>query len=212
MLEEEPIQSEGGTSTTRSHAPARKRRRVGVDRTTVGVAALIALGGAGLYYMHYRTAAAVAMVGEEDSKAATLDALLAGGREGLSSLTRDVEATRETIERFSKRDSATLAAARFDERDPFAFRTLELKVTTTAPVVAKANNASRDLAKAKALAAAQRLQLQSIMYGSARRSCLIDGKLYFEGQPLGEFTLSRISPDAVLLQTGELRFELRLRK
>ena len=212
MLEEEPNRSEGGTSTTHLHAPTRKRRRVGVDRATVGVAALIALGGAGLYYMHYRTAAAVAMVGEEDSKAATLDALLAGGREGLSSLRRDVEATRETIERFSKRESATLASARFEERDPFAFRSLELKVATTAPVLAKVNNASRDLAKAKALAAAQRLQLQSIMYGSARRSCLVDGKLYFEGQPLGEFMLSRISPDAVLLQTGEFRFELRLRK
>ena len=119
---------------------------------------------------------------------------------------------RETIERFSKRESATLASARFEERDHFAFRSLELKVATTAPVLAKVNNASRDLAKAKALAAAQRLQLQSIMYGSARRSCLVDGKLYFEGQPLGEFMLSRISPDAVLLQTGEFRFELRLRK
>lgn len=212
MLEEESNSGDNSAGASRAAAPPAKRRRRGVDRTTIGVAALIALGGAGLYYMHYRTAAAVAMVGEADAKAATLDAMLAGGREGLSSLARDVDETRATIDRFTSRDSAALAAIHFEERDPFAFRSLEPKVVATAPVAGNTNNVAREAAHDKALAAAQRLQLQSIMYGSAKRSCLIDGKLYFEGGSIGDFTLSRISPDAVVLQSGEFRFELRLRK
>ena len=79
MLEEEPIQTDDATSAPRSPAPARKRRRTGIDHTTIGVAALIALGGAGLYFMHFRTADALLMVSDADARAATIDAMLAGG-------------------------------------------------------------------------------------------------------------------------------------
>ena len=209
MLEEADNYAEPETPSATPAATLPKRRRRGVDRMTIGVGLLVALAAGGLYYMHARTAAAVAMVSHADAEAATVDAMLAGGRAGLTSLARDVEETRATIDRFTRRDNAELAAVRFDGRDPFAFRSLEPDDSIP---LATTNNASREAATAQALAAAQRLQLQSIMYGSARRSCLIDGKLYFEGQPLGEFTLSRISADAVILQTGEFRFELRLRK
>lgn len=211
MLEDDTSLTDGPAVTTKPDGEMlTKRRRRGFDRTTAGVVALVALGGAGLYYMHARTAAAVAMVAAADTKAAKVDAMLTGGRDGLAALSRDVDTTRATIERFTTRDTIVLAAAGLTDRDPFVFQSLEPVATST--VVQSTNNVARDAAKAKALAAAQRLQLQSIMYGSARRSCLVDGKLYFEGQTLGEFTLSRISQDAVLLQTGEFRFELRLRK
>ena len=209
MLEEANNYADTDATSTTQNAAVPKRHRRGVDRMTVGVGMLVALASGGLYYMHARTAAAVAMVSHADAEAATVDAMLAGGRAGLTSLARDVEETRATIERFTRRDNAALAVARGEGRDPFTFRSLE---TDAAVPLTSTNNASREAAKAQALAAAQRLQLQSIMYGTTRRSCLVDGKLYFEGQPLGEFTLSRISADAVILQSGEFRFELRLRK
>lgn len=211
MLEEDNNFSDPETAdAARTGAPLPpKRRRRGLDRMTVGVGLLVLLGAGGLYYMHARTAAAVAMVGQADEQAARVEAMLAGGREGLSALTRDMETTRATIDRFTKRDMAALAVARSDERDPFSFRSIE---TDDSASLGMTNNASRDAAKAQALAAAQRLQLQSIMYGTSRRSCLVDGKLYFEGQSLGEFTVSRISSDAVILQSGEFKFQLRLRK
>ena len=196
---------------TEAAAPPVKRRRRGIDRTTVGVAALVTLGAAGIYGMHARTAKSVAFIDKAAAEAASVQTLLLGGRDGLTALARNIEQTRETIETFSSDNSAALASSRPLERDPFEFRPLE-PTQLTPQLSVTANQAARDAARARALEAARRLQLQSIMFGSARRSCLVDGKLYFEGQPLGDFTIARISADSISIQNGESKFELRLRK
>ena len=213
MLEEDnAIVEDAGTETsgTETGAAKPKRRRRAFDRTSIGLAALIALSAAGIYYMHARTAKSVAVIKDATQNAASVETLLSGGRDGLTNLAKNIEQTRETIEGFSVDESAALAAAKPLERDPFEFRVVELAPLT--PVAGNTNHASREEARAKALESARKLQLQSIMYGTSRRSCLVDGKLYFEGQTLGDFTIGRIASDAITIQSGEFRFELRLRK
>lgn len=190
-------------------AKARRRRR-GIDRMTIGVIALIALSAAGVYYMQLRTAKTGAAIGQASKNAASVQTLLQGGQQGLVTLSKNIAQTRDTIEGFSERDSIALANAKPLERDPFKFDAVELP-SSVAPTLG-ANKAARETARADALVAAKKLQLQSIMYGSARRSCLIDGKLYFEGQSVGGFIVGQIAPGSITVQREEFTFELRLRK
>jgi hypothetical protein len=188
----------------------RKRKRPRIDASSLGLGVLLALAGAGLYYMHWRTKDAVALLNGADAQTATLNTMLAGGQKSLDTLSKSLQETREVVARFAQRDNARLASGKPLDRDPFEFDSLEPRQTT-----ARAGGPSvgaREEAKDRALKAARALTLQSIMYGSSRRSCLIDGKLYFENAKVGEFSVVRIAADSVIVRSGEFSFELRLRK
>lgn len=212
MLEDDQTNLEGApdVEVPADKPAAPKRRKPTIDTMTAGVALLVALGAGGLYYMHAQTARSVAVIASTNANAGSVESLLTGGRAGLARLARDIDQTRQTIEGFSRNGSFALASARPMGRDPFEFHSLE---PSQAPVQSgNTNQAAREAARALALEGARKLQLQSIMYGSAKRSCLVDGKLYFEGQAVGDFTIVRIATDAVTVQSGEFKFELRLRK
>lgn len=192
-------------------APAAKRGRSRrIDAGTVFVAALVVAAGAGLYYMHWRTADALKLVKNATADAASVDTLLSGGRANLATLGKAIRSTQDTVAQLTKTRAPVPASALFDTRDPFSFESLEPEVSR--PLASAPSNGAREQIKAKLLTQARTLQVQSIMFGSAKRSCLINGKLYFQGQPCGEFVVDTITPSSVFVQSGEFRFELRFRK
>lgn len=186
---------------------ARGKRRF--DAGTVFVAALMVAAGAGLYYMHWRTADTAKLLGNAKADAASVDTFLSGGRAGLTTLGKAIRDTQATVALLTRTRAPVPAAATFETRDPFAFASLEPAspaATYTAP-----SNGAREQAKTKLLAQARTLQVQSIMYSTSKSSCLINGKLYFEGQPCDEFVIDSITPSSVFVKSGEFRFELRFR-
>ncbi len=204
MLENDVITDPPATPT----APRRRNKRI--DAGSAFVAALVIAAGAGLYYMHWRTADALKLVSRAGADAASVDTFLSGGRASLATLGKAIRDTRTTVAQLTRTRPPQVVSAIFESRDPFEFESLEPKSTSlSAP---SASNGAREQTKARLLTQARTLQVQSIMFGSSRRSCLINGKLYFERQPCGEFTLDSITPDAVFIISGEFRFELRLRK
>lgn len=225
MLENDPInvdeQQPPTAEPTAAGGVALKARTI--DGITAAVAGLVLLAGGGLYAMHTRTAAAAVRMAEVDASATDVDTLLAGGREGISALARSVRSTRDLVARLTTRhdvDESNIqlaSAARTPdastpaERDPFTLKPTEVaRPIETKP---QTDEPDREQLRNEALAAARQLQVQSILHGSARRSCLINGKLFFEGQAIdSRFTVVSISPDAVIVRSGEFRFELRLRK
>lgn len=201
MLETEPI-----TATPVEAAPVKRVRRR-IDTSSIFVALLSATAGAGLFYMHWSTAEMQKLVANAGASAASVDTFLSGGKANLASLGKSIRETRGTVSQLIKQPIPASAVA--DDRDPFVFESSQTKTST---VAAPSSNSAREQAKARLLDSARKLNLQSIMFGSARRSCLISGKLYFEGQPCGEFVVTSIAQDSVYLQGGEFRFELKLRK
>lgn len=194
------------TPPPQTAAPRTKRK---LDTGSIFVAILVVTAGAGLYFMHWRTADARKLVSAADAEAALVKTFLNGGRENLATLSKAIRETRATVARLSGEDEVAIASTRFDSRNPFVFESLEPKSTVAS---SSPSNAARDEQKSKLLAAARSLQIQSIMFGTSRRSCLINGKLYFEGQPCGDFTLETITADSVFVRSGEFRFELRFRR
>jgi hypothetical protein len=196
--------------TIESPPPTTKRKpRKRIDASSLFVAMLVVAAGAGLYYMHWRTAETLKLIRGADAETASVDTFLSGGRANLALLGQSIRETRATVAQLTRTPMPVPASSLFDPRDPFAFDSLEPK-DAPAPVVA--SNGAREQTKARLLNQARTLQVQSIMFGSTKRSCLINGKLYFEGQPCGEFSVASITTDSVLLEVDDLRFELRLRK
>ena len=62
------------------------------------------------------------------------------------------------------------------------------------------------------LRAVNNLQLQSVMSGGARSSCMINTALYTEGQQVEEFTVEKVSPNSVIVRHGTYRFELKMQR
>ncbi len=204
------LQNEYTPDAPQSTPTTKRSLRKRIDPSSLFVALLVVAAAAGLYYMHWRTAEALKLVKSADADAATVDTFLSGGRANLATLGKALRSTRATVAQLTKTSVPEPASSLFDTRDPFSFDTLEPK--TSSQAVTSASNSGRDQLKSRLLTQARTLQVQSIMYGSAKRSCLINGKLYFEGQPCGEFTIDSITPESVFLLSNEFRFELRFRK
>ena len=71
--------------------------------------------------------------------------------------------------------------------------------------------AARAAERAAATRDAQKLRLQTILAGQVK-SCMINNKLYREGDEVSGFTIEEISPGTVTLQRGEHRFQIRMQK
>ena len=224
MLENDPINVDDALNDNGAKAttPVTKKRPT-IDRMTLGVGVLVAIAASGLYAMHHRTSLGMDHVVAADANASGIDTLLSGGRESIAALSRSMQSTRDLVGRLTHRSGpvpeaqlASMAAGGTTThvvgRDPFRIAAVD----STADIGGAAPNANaastNEQAKEIALAAARTLQVQSIIRGTTRRACLINGKLYFEGQTVDSFTIKTISADAVIVSSGAFKFELRLRK
>ena len=78
--------------------------------------------------------------------------------------------------------------------------------------VTNEDDVRRDEERATAFKAAQTLQVQSIIHSGARKACLINNKMYTEGQKADAFTIEMIGPASVIVRNGQYRFELKMQK
>ena len=104
-------------------------------------------------------------------------------------------------------EAARLASRELSGGDPFIY------VPINGPGASDASaslqpDVPREQAKQQALEAVRKLRLQSILSGSARRACMIDNKLYFEGQTVDQFEVEKIARDGVTVRRGEFSFRL----
>jgi hypothetical protein len=74
------------------------------------------------------------------------------------------------------------------------------------------NLRKREQERQAALKAVQGLQLQSIMFGEARRACMINNALCTEGQQVDAFVIEKITQGAVIVRSGTYRFELKMQQ
>jgi hypothetical protein len=56
----------------------------------------------------------------------------------------------------------------------------------------------------------EKLQLQSVLGSGDHPACVIDNRLYHEGDEIDDFTVERIETNGVVVRSGGYRFELKL--
>jgi hypothetical protein len=170
--------------------------------------ALIAVGGGGTWYMYKKQSPSAAAASVETAQAQqTIDNFLSTGPAGIKQMQEMLHNTETIVQEFLDYPSVPQVPLSELQTNPFRFSHVE----TT--------NVDEDLAKKKkeeeraaAMKASQALNLQSIMVNSGRGSCMINNKMYTEGQQLEQFIIEKITREGVIVKTGVYRFELRMQK
>jgi hypothetical protein len=96
--------------------------------------------------------------------------------------------------------------------NPFRIAPSTEKTTASINLDAEREKKKREEERLAVLRAVNNLQLQSVMSGGARSSCMINNALYTEGQQVEEFTVEKVSPNSVIVRYGSYRFELRMQR
>lgn len=181
----------------------------GPNRTMLIVLGVV-LAGAAIFYVTKKSGSASAK-GEDQSVAAkqAIDQFLTSGNDNVRAMQVMLHNTEKLVQRFSTFPNASQVPLADLHTNPFRLKAAAAKTNVDDDAAAKKKQEEERQA---ALKAVQTLQLQSIVYGDARRACMINGELLQEGQELGTFTVEKIRAEAVVVKTGVYRFELRLQK
>ena len=130
---------------------------------------------------------------------------LNGGKENRAELLGMLSSTDKLMQRcLADPDGAQISLSKL-RSDPLG----------VAPVVqSAASNAAQahetDGARVAMLQQIEKLQVQSIVSSGERPACMIDNRLYREGEQIDDFTIERIDQSEVVVRNGDYRFELRI--
>ncbi len=177
-----------------------------MNRTSLVLFLIVAVGGGGLYLMHLRAGPQAATASTNDAANRTINQFLSGGQSNIKVMETMLHNTEKVVQQFNSYPSVKQIPLAELQINPF-------RVSTGS------NDAEDPIAKRKlaeqrqaVLKTYQTLQLQSIMYGDKSRSCLINNTLYREGQQVSGFTIEKISSDNVSIKQDAWRFDLKMAK
>ncbi|HEX3357221.1 MAG TPA: hypothetical protein VHS31_09640 [Tepidisphaeraceae bacterium] len=176
-----------------------------VNRTSMVLFLIVALGGGGLYLMHLKAGPKSASASNEAANQ-TINQFLHGGQSNIKLMETMLRSTEKVVQQFNSYPSVKQIPLNELQTNPF--RASSASNDEDDPI------AKRKLAEQRqaVIKAYQTLQLQSIMYGETNRSCLINNTLYREGQQVNGFVIEKIATDGVSVKQGVWRFDLMMQK
>ena len=178
-----------------------------VNRTSLVLFGILAIGGVGLYLMHLRTGPqSASAAAPADSANKTINQFLSGGKSNVKLMEIALRDTQKLVQQFNHPHVKQVPLGEL-QTNPF-------RVTGGSSEDADDATNKRKLAEQRqvVLKAFQTLQLQSIMYGEKNRSCLINNTFYREGQQVNGFVIEKITADNVSVKQEEWRFDLKMAK
>jgi hypothetical protein len=184
-----------------------------LNRSTVVTFVVLVLGAAGVWFMYKRAGpqAASASTNAKETAAAkqTINNFLSGGDASIKLMESMLKNTQRVVQQFVKYPSMTQVPLSDLQTNPFRVRPL----TPTAVEDGGAQDRRRrEEERQAAMKSVQTLQLQSIMYSDARKGCMINGRLFVEGQQVDGFDVEKINQASVVVKSGPYRFELRMQR
>jgi ABC-type glycerol-3-phosphate transport system substrate-binding protein len=197
-------------------APAKAKHHPG----TIAMFALAGVAAVALGAMYFRYFKYEFTIPTTDSQA-SVEKFLTTGQADLRGMRETLDKTAKLVNEFGQEIDAVqvpvdqLAANPFDQGLTLVTVADESPDGAVVPVIHQAADTSkavREQQRQALLEQAKKLKLQSILYGSAKSHCLIDGKLYAVGQTVEGFTIRSIERDRITLHTQGHEFVLQLRQ
>ena len=184
-----------------------------LNRSTIVTFVVLVIGAGGVWFMYQRTGPNKAAAADKEAVAAktTINNFLAGGSENIQLMESMLRNTQKVVQQFLNYPSMTQVPLSDLRTNPFRVRA-EVTPGDTAALSEAALKKKREEERLAALKAVQNLQLQSIMYGDARRACMVNGAMYTEGQTVDGFAIEKINQASVVVKNGAYRFELRMQR
>jgi hypothetical protein len=183
-----------------------------LNRTTLVMFGVVALGAAGVWFMYKRSGPATAAAGlvkEQQQAKQTINSFLGNNGESIRTMEQLLKNTERVVQQFLAYPSMTQVPLADLRTNPFRFKAP--RAANAAPDDA-ADKRRREEERVAMLKAVQGLQLQSIMYSENRRACMINNSLFREGQSVDQFTVETITASSVVVKNGPYRFELRMQR
>jgi hypothetical protein len=181
-----------------------------VNKTTLVLLLVAAMGGAGLYFMHLRSgpkpANAAAKESAEAGKAITQ--FLSAGGTNIKAMEELLKNTEKVVQKFLTYPSVTQVPLTSLQTNPFRLSIAK----SDSPQSNAQETKRREEERQAAIKAVQSLTLQSVIVSADRKACLINNTLYKESQQVNGFTIESIRPGSVIVRNGAYRFELKMQK
>jgi hypothetical protein len=187
------------------------------NKGTLLLFGLVLIAAGGVYFMYARGGpdAASAASAEAAQAKQTISQFLDGGEKNMVAMQKMLQETEKVVDQFLKYPSMQQVPLESLATNPFQQK---IAKSPTEDAEAKARAAAEVEAKRKeeerqaVLKAVDALNLQTIMSSGARKSCMINGTLFTEGQVIEGFTIDKITAGAVIVKNGSYRFELKMKK
>lgn len=185
-----------------------------MSRSTLLMFGVLAIGAAGLFVMYKSSGpkpAAAAVTKETAEAKKTISSFLNGGDASFKTMEDRLKNTEKVVQQFAKYPSATQVPLSELSTNPFRQHAPQTKQQNT-DLSEAAEKKKRDEERLAIKKAAESLQVQSIMFSESRRGCMINNRIFAEGQSFDDFTVEKISPTTVIVKNGPYRFELRMQR
>lgn len=192
-------------------AIASEEKKPPVSRGTLVMFGVIALAAAGVWVMYQRVGGpknAVANVESIKAKS-TIENFLQGGGANIASMQSMLRDTEKVVQQFLAYPSMTQVPLSDLRTNPFRLRGVKVPDPNADSAVERRKREEQRVAMLKSV---QSLQLQSIMYSDTRKACMINDKMFREGEQVDVFAIEKITPASVIVKSGVYRFELRMQR
>jgi cytochrome c556 len=182
-----------------------------LSKGTVAMFVILALAGAGTYFMYVKTGPQSAGAATVDPKAQAVIKQYMSDRTKnpaeMAKMFKDTEMYKLLLNYKVQQVPLSALAA-----NPFRLAPPATDDGKPARISEEEQKRRDEEERVAVLKAVNGLQLQSIMRSDTRRSCMINNTLYQEGQQVEAFTIEKISPSCVVVRNGRYRFELRMQR
>lgn len=178
------------------------------NRSSLMIFVVLLLGLGGVMLMRSRTgpSTAIAANPEADDAKQTIVQFLSEGTSRIKLMQEALHNTERVMAKFNIYPASTQVPLDKLQTNPFCVDPVEKKPKAEDPEKALKLAAEQ---KAAALAQIRKLKLESIMYSSSQRICMINGQPYAEGQTIDSVTIQQITPSAIVVECNGFKFQMK---
>jgi hypothetical protein len=183
-----------------------------IGKGTVAMFVILALAGAGTYFMYLRTGPQTATAAVDPKAQQVISKYMTDREKNLAGMKKMLRDTETVVKQFLKYPSVQQVPLADLTGNPFRITPSGEQTTASVNLDLDREKKKREEERLAVLRAVNNLQLQSVMSGGLRSSCMINNALYTEGQQVEQFTVEKVSPNSVIVRHGSYRFELKMQR
>lgn len=182
-----------------------------LSKGTVAMFVILAVAGAGTYFMYVRSGAQAAAAATDPKAQAVIKQFMTERDKNAQAMRKMLTDTESIVRQFTNYRVEQIPLSGL-AANPFRMSAAPAEDGQLSKADEEARKRKREEERVAILKAVNGLQLQSVMHSDSRKSCMINNALYTEGQQVESFTIEKIAPNCVIVRNGQYRFEIRMQR
>jgi hypothetical protein len=182
-----------------------------LSKGTVAMFVILAVAGAGTYFMYVRSGAQTAAAATDPKAQAVIKQFMTERDKNAVAMKKMLTDTESIVRQFMNYRVQQIPLSGL-AANPFRIAAPPAEDGHLSRADEEAQKRKREEERVAILKAVNALQLQSVMHSDSRKSCMINNALYLEGQQVESFTIEKIAPNCVVVRNGQYRFEIRMQR